>query len=121
MTRPSSALSRRVAVVGAVCAAAACGRGPNQSADRNGADTTSADRGALGAPVGSNKPANDSAFGKAQGTLDSLHAAGVGPTNGIDSAAGKVQNQTANEPVHDTSHLNHKATPGGATAPGTRP
>ena len=121
MTRSLATFGRRAALAGAVFAAAACGRGPNQSADRNGADTTSADRSALGAPVGENKPANDSAFANAQGTLDSLHAAGVGPKNGLDSTARKVQNQTANEPIRDTSHLNNKATPPGQRSPAQRP
>lgn len=121
MTRLLSPLGRCAALAGALLAATACGRGANQSADRNGADTTRADTSVLGAPVGANKPANDSAFANAQGRLDSLHAAGVGPQNGIDSTATKVQNQTANEPGHDTSRLNNTATPRGAAAGSTRP
>lgn len=112
---------RLAALAAAALVLAACGRGPNQSADRNGADTTSASRSAYGAPVGNNKPANDTAFANAQGTLDSLKAAGVSTKNGIDSVGSKVQAQTANEPVHDTSRLNNRATPNGVSPRGRRP
>ena len=128
MTRPSLALVRRAARAGVLTGAlagaaltAACGRGPNQSADRNGADTTSASPTTYGAPVGANKPANDSAFANAHGTLDSLKGAGVTTKNGLDSVGSQVQAQTANEPGHDTSHLNNRATPGGVSPRGRRP
>lgn len=116
MIRPIHALGRTT-LAGALLAAAACGGAAKQSADSARSDTT----GTLGAPVGTNKPASDSAFSNAQGTLDSLHAAGVTTKNGIDSVAGKIQTQTANEPVHDTSHLNNKATPPGQRSPAQRP
>ncbi|HEY0778115.1 MAG TPA: hypothetical protein VGD56_09135 [Gemmatirosa sp.] len=106
---------------------AACGPGANQSADRNGADTTSADRSALtAAPVGSMKPQMDSGLAAGKQRLDSLHAAGVTTKNGLDSVGSKVQATTANEPGHDTSHINNRATPGAGpaapagSAPGTR-
>lgn len=105
----------------AMLAAAACGRGANQSADRNGADTTSADSsatGPLGAPVGANKPAMDSGFAAGKQRLDSLQGAGRTPANGIDSVGSKVQATTGNEPNADTSHLNNRATP---RAPGAAP
>ena len=104
-------------------AAAACGRGENQSADRNGADTTSADTsrtGTFGQPVGENKPTMDSSFAKASGRLDSLQDAGRTPANGIDSVGSRVQATTANEPNADTSRLNNRATPGGVSAGGRR-
>lgn len=101
-------------------ATAACGRGDNQSADRNGADTTSADRSTLGAPVGENKPAMDSGFAAASQRLDSLQDAGRTPANGIDSVGSKVQATTANEPNADTSRLNNRATPGGTSASGRK-
>ena len=98
-------------------ALAACGRGDNQSANGNGADTTSADRSALtAAPVGSMKPQMDSALTAGKQRLDSLHAAGVTTKNGIDSVGSKVQATTANEPGHDTSHINNRATPGAGPA-----
>lgn len=103
-----------VLAVGSLVLAAACGRGDNQSADRNGADTTSADSsatGPLGAPVGANKPAMDSGFAAGQQRLDSLKNAGRTPANGIDSVGSKVQATTGNEPNADTSRLNNRATP----------
>ena len=50
-SRRAAAASRASVLLAgaALVAAAACGRGDNQSADRNGADTTSADRSATGA------------------------------------------------------------------------
>ncbi len=105
-------------------ALAACGRGDNQAADRNGADTTSADKAALtAAPVGSMKPQMDSGLAAGKSRLDSLHAAGVTTKNGLDSVGSKVQATTANEPAHDTSRINNRATPGaGPAAPaGTAP
>ncbi|GJG87063.1 hypothetical protein tb265_22440 [Gemmatimonadetes bacterium T265] len=112
---------RRAALAAAV-ALAACGRGDNQAADRNGADTTSADRSTLGAPVGSMKPQMDSGIAAGKQTLDSLHKAGVGVKNGLDSVGSKVQATTANEPGHDTSHINNRATPGaGPAAPAGTP
>lgn len=116
--------SRLAASVVAALALAACGRGDNQSADRNGADTTSADRSALtAAPVGSMKPQMDTALAAGKHTLDSLHNAGVGVKNGLDSVGSKVRATTANEPGHDTSHINNRATPGAGPAapPGTPP
>jgi hypothetical protein len=71
--------------------------------------------------VGTNKPVQDSAFRDAQGRLDSLRSAGVGPANGIDSVGSRVQAQTANEPNADTSRLNNRATPGGVSPRGRRP
>jgi hypothetical protein len=124
MTPPALLTTRRLAALAlAAVAAAACGRGDNQSADRNGADTTTADTsqtGPLGAGVGENRPAKDSAFARAQGALDSLQAAGRTPANGLDSAASRVQATTANEPNADTSRLNNKATPR-AASPNGRP
>lgn len=122
MTRPTLPSPRRAAALAvAAFALAACGRGANQSADRNGADTGSADRSALGAPVGSNKPAMDSGFAAGQQRLDSLQAAGVRPDNGLDSAAQKVRTSTSNEPNADTSRLNNRATPDGVSPRGRRP
>ena len=89
-------------------AAAACGRGENQSADRNGADTTSADSSRTGPfanRVGENKPMKDSSFARVSGALDSLQNAGRTPAEGIDSAAARAQATTANEPGSDTSRL----------------
>ena len=105
----------RLAVPLAVaCALAACGRGDNQSANRNGADSTSADKSVIGAaPVGSMKPQMDSALASGRKTIDSLHAAGVTSKNGLDSTISKVQATTANEPGRDTAaHINNRATPG---------
>lgn len=121
---------RPVALPAAALAAAlaACGPGANQSANRNGADTTSADRAALtAAPVGSMKPQADSALAAGRKTIDSLHQAGVTSKNGIDSTISKVQATTANEPNRDTAaHINNRATPGqlpasGATGGAKRP
>lgn len=109
--------------VTAALAASACGRGDNQSADRNSADTTSADRsaqGPLGAPVGENKPAMDSGFAAASERLDSLKDAGRTPANGIDSVGSKVRATTGNEPNADTSRLNNRATPAGVSASGRK-
>ncbi len=105
-----------------VLALAACGRGDNQSADRNGADTTSADKSVVGAaPVGSFKPQADSALAAGRKTIDSLHAAGVTTKNGIDSTISKVKAETANEPGRDTAaHINNRATPGQLPAGGAR-
>lgn len=124
--RPTAALRppRLLAIAAAAVMAAACGRGANQSADRNGADTTSADTsatGPFGNPVGENKPATDSAFAKASQRLDSLSDAGVRPANGLDSAAQKGRAATRNEPGADTSRLNNRATPDGVAADGRRP
>lgn len=101
---------------------AACGRGDNQSANRNGADTTSADKSVIGAaPVGSMKPQMDSALASGRKTIDSLHAAGVTSKNGIDSTISKVQATTANEPGRDTAaHINNRATPGQLPAGGAK-
>jgi hypothetical protein len=127
MATPLADLRRRVAgatLVAAAFAAAACGRGANQSADRNGADTTSADtsaQGTFGAPVGANKANTDSGFAAASQRLDSLQDAGRTPANGIDSVGSRVQATTANEPNADTSRLNNRATPGGGSPSGRRP
>lgn len=124
MLRPTLVLVRCAAAGAALAFAAACGRGPNQSADRNGADTTRADTsatGPMGSPVGAAGPGADSAYRNAQGRLDSLKSAGVRADNGIDSVGSRVQAQTANEPVHDTSHLNNRATPEGVSPRGRRP
>ena len=122
MATPSAAL-RRMAAAATAVALAACGRGENQSADRNGADTTSVDRSAQGtfaAPVGANKANTDSGFAAASQRLDSLQEAGRTPANGIDSVGSRVQSTTANEPGADTSRLNNRATPGGTSASGRR-
>jgi hypothetical protein len=111
------------AAVALLALVAACGRGENQSADRNGADTTSADRsatGPLGTGVGDNKPAMDSGFAAASQQLDSLNAAGHTPAQGIDSAAARVQSTTANESGSDTSRLNNRVQPRGGTPAGAR-
>jgi hypothetical protein len=116
---------RRAAAFLVAASAAACGRGDNQSADRNGGDTTSADTsatGPFGRQVGDNKPAMDSGFAAGKQRLDSLKDAGVTPANGIDSVGSRVQATTANEPGADTSRLNNRnrATPGGAAPAGRR-
>lgn len=111
------AFPRFTLALGAGLALGACGRGDNQSANRNGADTTSADRSALtAAPVGSMKPQMDSGLAAGKRTLDSLHDAGVSAKNGLDSVGSKVQATTRNEPGHDTSRLNNRATPGAGPA-----
>jgi hypothetical protein len=123
---PPARSPRRLAGVllaAALAAATACGRGDNQSADRNGADTTSADTsrtGPFGSPVGTNEAAKESSFARARGTLDSLQDAGRTPADGLDSMGARVQATTANEPNADTSRLNNRATPGGASAGGRR-
>lgn len=110
----------RAALACAAMVAAACGRSANQSAG-TGADSAIAPGAVPGAAVGENKPAKDSAYAGAKQRLDSLGKAGVGPANGIDSVGSKVQAQTANEPIRDTSHLNNRATPPGQRAPTQRP
>ena len=45
---------------------------------------------------------NDSGYVKAQQRLDSLRAAGVGPADGIDSAASRAGNTLTNDPTADT-------------------
>ena len=122
MFHPTLPSPRRTALLAAaVIAAAACGRGANQSADRNGADTTSASRTTYGAPVGENKAGNTEGYVAGQQRLDSLQAAGVGTDNALDSAAQRVRTQTSNEPNADTSRLNNRATPGGVSQSGRRP
>lgn len=104
----------------AALALAACGRGDNQSANRNGADTTRADTSVLN-PVGAQKPQNDSALAAGKKTLDSLKGAGVTVKNGLDSTISKVQATTANEPGRDTAaHINNRATPGQLPAGGAK-
>ena len=109
--------ARRFHLAGALLAAtltAACGRGDNQSADRNGADTTSADSsatGPLGRSVGDNKEQMDSTFAQGKARLDSLKDAGVRPANGLDSVASRVEATTANEPGRDTAGLVNAAPP----------
>lgn len=120
-TMPRPIVVRLIPAALALAGLAACGRGANQSADRNGADTTSADSSMLGTPVGADKPAMDSGFAAGQQRLDSLRAAGVGPNNGLDSAAWKVNAATRNEPGADTSRLSNQATPGGVSPSGQRP
>lgn len=121
MTRPTLPSLRHAGALALLLAFAACGGGASQSADRTGADTKGADTSALGPPVGENKAANNESYVAGQQRLDSLHGAGVGTGNALDSAAQKVRSQTSNEPGADTSRLNNMATPGGVSPSGRRP
>ncbi len=123
MATPPTALRRMAVAAVTAVALAACGRGDNQSANRNGADTTSADTSAQGPfadSVGANEANKEAGFATARERLDSLQEAGRTPANGLDSAASRVQATTANEPGADTSRLNRNATPGGGSAGGRR-
>jgi hypothetical protein len=125
MTLTPALPRRATALLVAAALAGACGRGENQSADRNGADTTSVDTSATGPygnRVGENKEMKDSSFGRAAGALDSLQASGRTPAEGIDSLAARAQATTANEPGSDTSRLrnNNRERPGGGPPSGQR-
>ena len=115
MVSPTSRRRRAAAaLLAAALTAAACGPGDNQSANRNGSDTTSADTsatGPFGRSVGDRDAAMDSGFAAGKQRLDSLRDAGVTPANGIDSAGSRVQATTANEPNADTSRLNNNTDP----------
>ena len=90
---------------------AACGHNQDVQIQKSSADTA-----AMGTPVGSMKPTMDSGLAAGNKTLDSLHGAGVGTKNGLDSVGSKVQATTRNEPGHDTSRINNRATPGAGPA-----
>lgn len=117
--RACSPVTLSVLVAGVTLAAAslaACGRNDTQAAR--------ADSAGLAAPVGSMKPQMDSAVAAGKQTIDSLHQAGVGSKNGLDSTVYKAQAATANDPMRDSgARINNRATPGaGPAAPSkTRP
>ncbi len=80
----------------AIAALAACGGGQNQSG------TTTDSAAAVGPSVDSVRNMDDSSYVKAQQRLDSLRDAGVGPADGIDSAASRAGNTLTNDPTADT-------------------
>jgi hypothetical protein len=86
---------RTVALSLAAAALAACGGGQNDSAV---ADSPAA----VGPSVDSIRDVNDSSYVNAQQRLDSLRAAGVGPADGIDSAAARARGSLANDTTRDT-------------------
>ena len=97
---------------------AACGHNQDVSIQKASADTN-----ALSAAAAVSSSTKDSGLSAGNRTLDSLRQAGVTPKNGLDSTGSKAQAITRNDPGHDTSHLNNRATPGaGPAAPaGTAP
>lgn len=80
----------------AIAALAACGGGQNQSG------TTTDSAAAVGPSADSIRNMDDSGYVKAQQRLDSLRDAGVGPADGIDSAASRAGNTLTNDPTADT-------------------
>jgi hypothetical protein len=72
----------RVAVAAAFVGLAACGGGEKRASD-SAAATAAADSSRLAPPVGSEKPAMDSAVANGKATIDSLKQAGETPATGI--------------------------------------
>ena len=80
----------------AIATLAACGGNQNEAA------TTADSAAAVGPSVDSVRNMDDSGYVKAQQRLDSLRDAGVGPADGIDSAASRAGNTLTNDPTADT-------------------
>lgn len=115
-----SAPVRFTAALVASLSLAACGHNEDQPVTSSDSGVASA-ASAGATPVGSMKPQMDSGLAAGSKRLDSLNAAGVSTKNGLDSVGSRVQATTANEPGHDTSRINNRATPGaGPAAPGGR-
>lgn len=93
------------AAVAATLLAAACGRGADQAADSSTGDTTR-----LAPPVGSEKPAMDSAMAAGHATIDSLQQAGETPASGIAKGIQPAARASANDKSADTNRLQAKPT-----------
>ena len=79
----------------ALAALAACG---GRSDDATVSDSAAA----VGPSVDSIQKMDDSSYVNAQQRLDSLKAAGVSPTDGIDSAGARARDALANDTTRDT-------------------
>lgn len=98
-------IRRTIPLALVLAAATACGgnqsENQQQSAGEVG-DSLQANRLPPTPSVDSIRNMNDSGYVKAQQRLDSLRAAGVGPADGIDSAASRAGNTLTNDPTADT-------------------
>ncbi len=83
----------------AATALAACGRSDDATAD-SVADSAAA----VGPSVDSMSKMDDSAYLNAQHRLDSLKAAGVTPSQGIDSTAARAKDALTNDTTRDTMY-----------------
>ena len=86
--------------------AAACGRSANQSAD----SAAPADTNRLAPPVGSQKPAMDSAVSAGKATIDSLKQSGETPASGIAKGIQPAARASANDSSAKAHELHAKPT-----------
>ena len=92
----------RATVAAAFLGLAACGGGEKQARDSAAAAATT-DTTRLAPPVGSEKPAMDSAVAKGNATIDSLKGSGETPASGIAKGiqpAGHASNNDSSAKAH---------------------